>query len=112
MNILIVLTSHDQLGDTGKKTGFLAGRVRPHPIIVLKDGGAVSHAGLRQRAATSARSESDLRRESDRIDEAASAQTALHRLNWHTKRLADVSADDFDAILLPRWTWPDVGHDR
>ena len=22
MNILIVLTSHDQLGDTGKKTGF------------------------------------------------------------------------------------------
>ena len=22
MNILMVLTSHDQLGDTGKKTGF------------------------------------------------------------------------------------------
>ena len=45
MNILMVLTSHDQLGDTGKKTGFwleeftarnqpkapASTRIHPHP---------------------------------------------------------------------------------
>ena len=39
MKILIVLTSHDQLGDTGKKTGFwLEEFVAPY--YVLKDAGA------------------------------------------------------------------------
>ncbi len=41
MKILIVLTSHDQLGNTGKKTGFLAveellHRITPLLILVLK----------------------------------------------------------------------------
>ena len=39
MKILIVITSHDQLGDTGKKTGFwLEEFVAPY--YVLKDAGA------------------------------------------------------------------------
>src|SRR5512140_2605611 len=39
MRILIVLTSHDQLGDTGKKTGFWLEEFAA-PYYVLKDAGA------------------------------------------------------------------------
>jgi putative intracellular protease/amidase len=39
MKILIVLTSHDQLGDTGKKTGFWLEEFAA-PYYVLKDAGA------------------------------------------------------------------------
>ena len=39
MNILIVLTSHDQLGDPGEKTGFRLEEFAA-PYYVLKDVGA------------------------------------------------------------------------
>ena len=39
MNILLVLTSHDQLGDTGKKTGFWLEEFAA-PYYVFKDAGA------------------------------------------------------------------------
>ena len=38
MNVLIVLTSHDQLGDTGKKTGFWLEEFAA-PYYHLKDAG-------------------------------------------------------------------------
>ena len=38
MNILMILTSHDQLGDTGKKTGFWLEEFAA-PYYVLKDAG-------------------------------------------------------------------------
>ncbi|MEC5161117.1 type 1 glutamine amidotransferase domain-containing protein [Janthinobacterium sp. CG_S6] len=39
MNVLMVLTSHDQLGDTGRKTGFWLEEFAA-PYYVLKDAGA------------------------------------------------------------------------
>ena len=39
MKILMILTSHDQLGDTGKKTGFWLEEFAA-PYYVLKDAGA------------------------------------------------------------------------
>ena len=39
MKILIALTSHDQLGDTGKKTGFWLEEFAA-PYYVFKDAGA------------------------------------------------------------------------
>ncbi|HEX2239256.1 MAG TPA: type 1 glutamine amidotransferase domain-containing protein, partial [Gammaproteobacteria bacterium] len=39
MKVLIVLTSHDRLGDTGKKTGFWLEELAT-PYYVLKDAGA------------------------------------------------------------------------
>jgi putative intracellular protease/amidase len=39
MNILMVLTSHDQLGDTGEKTGFWLEEFAA-PYYAFKDGGA------------------------------------------------------------------------
>ncbi len=39
MNILMILTSHDRLGDTGKKTGFWLEEFAA-PFYVFKDAGA------------------------------------------------------------------------
>ena len=39
MKILMVLTSHDQLGDTGRKTGFWLEELAA-PYYVFKDAGA------------------------------------------------------------------------
>ena len=41
MKILMVLTSHDQLGNTGKETGFWLEEFAA-PYYVLKDAGATS----------------------------------------------------------------------
>src|ERR1035437_7588585 len=41
MRILIVLTSHDKLGDTGKKTGFWLEEFAA-PYYLLKDAGAAT----------------------------------------------------------------------
>jgi hypothetical protein len=49
MNVLMVLTSHDQLGDTGRKSGFWPEELAA-PSYVFKDAGRGSRAP-RQRAA-------------------------------------------------------------
>ena len=100
MKILIVLTSHDQLGDTGKKTGFwLEEFVAPY--YVLKDAGAAITLASPKGGRPPLDPKSDLPENQTeltkrfRIDTAAQAELA------HTKKLADVSADDFDAVFYP-----------
>ena len=39
VKVLMVLTSHDQLGNTGRKTGFWLEELAP-PYYVFKDAGA------------------------------------------------------------------------
>ena len=100
MNILMVLTSHDQLGDTGKKTGFWLEEFAA-PYYVFKDAGAkltlVSPKGGQppldpKSDEPDAQTEATKRFKSD--DE---AQRALA----HTGKLADVNADQFDAVFYP-----------
>jgi putative intracellular protease/amidase len=100
MKILIVLTSHDQLGNTGKKTGFwLEEFVAPY--YVLKDAGAAITLASPKGGLPPLDPKSDLPENQTeltkrfRIDTAAQAELA------HTKKLADVSADDFDAVFYP-----------
>ncbi len=107
MKILIVLTSHDQLGDTGKKTGFwLEEFVAPY--YVLKDSGAAITLASPKGGRPPLDPKSELPENQTeltkrfRIDTAAQAELA------HTKKLADVSADDFDAVFYtgghgPMW---------
>jgi putative intracellular protease/amidase len=111
MKILIVLTSHDQLGNTGKKTGFwLEEFVAPY--YVLKDAGAAITLASPKGGLPPLDPKSDLPENQTeltkrfRIDTAAQAELA------HTKKLADVSADDFDAVFYPgghgpMWDLPD-----
>jgi putative intracellular protease/amidase len=56
MKILIVLTSHDQLGDTGKRTGFWLEELAA-PYYVLKDAGAAITLALAEGRPAAARSE-------------------------------------------------------
>jgi putative intracellular protease/amidase len=55
MKILMVLTSHDQLGNTGKKTGFWLEEFAA-PYYAFKDAGA-DHSGFSGRRPAAARSE-------------------------------------------------------
>ena len=111
MKVLIVLTSHDQLGDTGKKTGFWLEEFAA-PYYVLKDAGAAITLASPKGGHPPLDPKSDLPEnltESTkrfRTDKAAQAELA------NTKKLADVSADDFDAIFYPgghgpMWDMPD-----
>ncbi len=113
MNILIVLTSHDQLGNTGKKTGFWLEEFAA-PYYVLKDAGAkLTLASPRggqpplDPKSDEADSQTDATRRFKK-DPAAQADLAS------TRKLADVSATDFDAVFYsgghgPLW---DLANDK
>ena len=111
MKILIVLTSHDQLGDTGGKTGFwLEEFVAPY--YVLKDARAAITLASPKGGHPPLDPKSDLPESLTELtkrfrkDKAAQAELA------NTKKLSDVSADDFDAVFYPgghgpMWDMPD-----
>jgi putative intracellular protease/amidase len=111
MKVLIVLTSHDRLGDTGKKTGFWLEELAA-PYYVLKDAGVELTLASPKGGQPPLDPKSDLPENQTettkrfRADAAAQAQLA------NTKKLADVSADDFGALFYPgghgpMWDMPD-----
>ncbi len=69
MKILIVLTSHDRLGNTGEKTGFWLEEFAA-PYYVLKDAGAAITLASPEGRPAAARSQKRSARKPDRIDEA------------------------------------------
>ena len=100
MNILMVLTSHDRLGDTGKKTGFWLEEFAA-PYYVFKDAGAkltlASPAGG-QPPLDPKSDEPDAQTEATRRFRAdPQAQQALA----NTVTLSGVRAQDFDAVFYP-----------
>ncbi len=100
MKILMVLTSHDQLGDTGEKTGFWLEEFAA-PYFVFKDAGAeITLASPKggQPPLDPKSDEPDFQTEAtDRFKEDKEAQTALA----NTLRLSSVSAEDYDAVFYP-----------
>ncbi|MFN3844394.1 MAG: type 1 glutamine amidotransferase domain-containing protein [Paracoccaceae bacterium] len=100
MKILMVLTSHDQLGDTGKKTGFWLEEFAA-PYYVFKDAGAeVTLASPKggQPPLDPASDADDAQTEATaRFKGDDAAQKALA----HTAVLSTVSADDYSAIFFP-----------
>ncbi|WP_010215948.1 type 1 glutamine amidotransferase domain-containing protein [Sphingomonas sp. PAMC 26621] len=100
MNILIVLTSHDQLGDTGAKTGFWLEELAA-PYYVLKQAGATltlaspkgGQPPLDPKSADESAKTDDTRR--FEADAEAKAQLAS------TVRLDSVKIEDFDAVFYP-----------
>ena len=73
MKVLIVLTSHDQLGNTGKKTGFWLEEFAA-PYYVLKDAGVAKEVAAPESCPyarpASARSEERSPRKSDPVNAA------------------------------------------
>ena len=98
--ILMVLTSHDQLGNTGAKTGFWLEEFAA-PYYVFKDAGTeVTLASPKGGQPPLDPKSDDPGAQTDatrRFKADAAAQKALA----HTERLADVQAADFDAVFYP-----------
>ena len=100
MKILMVLTSHSDLGDTGKKTGFWLDEFAA-PYYLFKD------AGAQVRLASPLGGEPPMDPKSD--DPAAQTATtrrfkadpAAQAALAGTLRLRGVSASDFDAVFYP-----------
>jgi putative intracellular protease/amidase len=100
MKILMVLTSHDQLGNTGKKTGFWLEEFAA-PYYVFKDAGAditvVSPKGG-QPPLDPASDAPDAQTDDTRRFKSDSAAQALLA---STGKLASVSGKNFDAVFYP-----------
>lgn len=100
MNILMVLTSHDKLGDTGKKTGFWLEEFAA-PYYAFLDAGVnitlASPAGGQPPLDPSSDTEDAQTKDTKRFKEDKEAQERLA----NTKKLADVKAEDFDSVFYP-----------
>ena len=100
MKILMILTSHDQLGNTGKKTGFWLEEFAA-PYYVFKDAGAhvtvVSPRGGQPPLDPKSDDPSAQTDATRRFKDDPAAQAVLAS----TQKLKDVSAADFDAVFYP-----------
>ncbi|MGP3963572.1 type 1 glutamine amidotransferase domain-containing protein [Nonomuraea sp. 3N208] len=100
MKVLIVLTSHDKLGDTGRKTGFWLEELAA-PYYRFKEAGweivLASPQGGRPPLDPKS-NEPDFQTDQTRRFEADPEATAALA---DTVRLDSVSADDFDTVLYP-----------
>ncbi|MDN0084639.1 type 1 glutamine amidotransferase domain-containing protein [Crenobacter sp. SG2305] len=100
MKVLIVLTSHDQLGSTEAKTGFWLEELAA-PYYTLKDAGAqLTLASVKggqpplDPKSSDPASQTDATRRFEADAEARAALAATHKLS-------DMSVDGFDAIFYP-----------
>ncbi|WP_321866563.1 type 1 glutamine amidotransferase domain-containing protein [Paraburkholderia tropica] len=100
MKVLIVLTSHEDLGNTGKKTGFWLEEFAA-PYYALRDAGAqLTLASPKGGQPPLDPKSSDPSAQTDatrRFDADAAAKAELA----NTQRLADIDASDFDAVFYP-----------
>ena len=100
MNILFVLTSHSQLGDTGNKTGFWVEEFAS-PYYLLSDTGASITVATPNGGAApidpSSASPDAATPATDRFN----TDTDANALITNTKVLADMNPDDFDAVFYP-----------
>ena len=111
--ILMVLTSHSALGDTGKKTGFWLEEFAAPYYVFLDAGAHVTLASPQggqppldpKSDAPDAQTDATRRFKSDAAAQAALAQT---------HKLAEVSAANFDAVFYPGGHGPlwDLAEDK
>ena len=113
MNILMVLTSHDQLGNTGHKTGFWLEEFAA-PYYVFKDAGATltlaSPLGGQPPLDPKSDDPSAQTEATTRFKQDPTAQQALA----HTVKLDTVDAAGFDAVFYPGGHGPlwDLAEDK
>lgn len=113
MKILMVLTSHDQLGDTGNKTGFWLEEFAS-PYYVFKDANAevtLASPSGGQPPLDPKSDEPDFQTAATaRFKDDSDAQAALA----NTLILSELSSDDYDAVFYPGGHGPlwDLAEDR
>jgi len=100
MKILMVFTSHDQLGNTGEKTGFWL-EEGAAPYFVFRD------AGIELTLASPRGGQPPIDPKSDRPENQTPAQArfkkdaAAQKAFANTRKLADMKAEDFDTVFYP-----------
>ncbi len=113
MKVLIVLTSHNQIGDTGRKTGFWLSEFTD-PYYVFIDSGAevilASPNGGQPTVNPSSEAPNYQTDATRRFNSDSSAQAQLA----NTVKLSDVRANDFDAVYFPGGHGPvwDLAEDK
>ena len=113
MKILMVLTSHDKLGDTGKPTGFWLEEFAA-PWYVFRD------AGVDVTLASPTGGQPPLDPVSDQPDaqtpdtERFRADSAARQALASTHKLSDINIDEYDAVFYPGGHGPlwDLAEDR
>lgn len=100
MKILMVLTSHDQLGDTGKKTGFWLEEFAA-PYYVFKGAGADITLASPKGGQPPLDPGSDTKDTQTEATERFKSDSDAQKVLAHTELLSTIDADGFDAIFYP-----------
>ena len=100
MNILMVLTSHSDLGDTGKKTGFWIEEFAA-PYYLFKDAGAQITIVSPKGGQPPIDPKSDEPENQTPATKRFKGDEELQKILSQTHKLAEVSEDGFDAIFYP-----------
>ena len=100
MKILIVLTSHSELGNTGEKTGFWIEEFAA-PYYVLKEAGADIALASPKGGQPPIDPKSDAPDAQTEATKRFKADKDLQELLANTKKLSEVTADEFDAVFYP-----------
>ncbi|MBO9127372.1 MULTISPECIES: type 1 glutamine amidotransferase domain-containing protein [unclassified Rhizobium] len=113
MKILMVLTSHDKLGNTGKKTGFWLEEFAAPYYAFLEAGAHITVASPKggQPPLDPKSDEPDFQTDETRR---FNADEAAQKVLANTVKLSSVSSGDFDAVFYPGGHGPlwDLAEDR
>ncbi len=100
MKILMVLTSHDQLGNTGQKTGFWLEEFAA-PYFVFRDAGVDLTLASPKGEQPPLDPKSDLPESQTAAMRRFKKDEAAQKALANTRRLADMKAQDFDTVFYP-----------
>ena len=100
MKILMVLTSRDQLGNTGRKTGSWLEEFAA-PYFVFRDASAQLALASPRGGQPPIDPKSDLPENQTPAMERFKKDEAARKALAHTLNLADVKAEDFDTVFYP-----------
>jgi putative intracellular protease/amidase/catechol 2,3-dioxygenase-like lactoylglutathione lyase family enzyme len=100
MKILMVLTSHSQLGNTGRPTGFWLEEFAA-PYFVFKDAGVELTLASPKGGQPPLDPKSDLPENQTPAMARFKKDAAAQKVLANTVQLADVKADDFDTVFYP-----------
>src|SRR6202521_5886642 len=100
MRILMVLTSHDQLGNTGLKTGIWLEEFAA-PYFVFKDAGVELTLASPKGGPPPIDPKSDVPNNQTPAMARFKQDTAAQKVFSQTAKLADMKAEDFDTVFYP-----------
>ena len=100
MKILMVITSHDQLGNTGRKTGFWLEEFAA-PYYVFRDAGVEVTLASPKGGQPPLDPKSDLPENQTQAMARFKKDKAAQQALANTAKLADIKSDDFDTVFYP-----------